>query len=81
MTAEPRHLTKDEEDDIVLLLSKTQVPVAAIAAMFEVTRAAVYGVRDRRGVRTHLGSPELMAGVRRLHGPKKPRTRARSRHR
>ncbi len=51
----------------MILLTKSSLPVSAIATMFDVTRAAIYGVRDRRSLPVHKGSPALMAGIRRLH--------------
>lgn len=56
-------LTKEQEDDIVLLLQAERFPVDTIAKLFNKTRAAIYGVRDRRGLKVHRGSKELMNGI------------------
>lgn len=56
-------LTKEQEDDVVLLLQSSNMTVNQIATLFNKTRAAIYGVRDRRNLKVHTGSKELMAGI------------------
>lgn len=67
-------LTKEQEDDIVLLLQRTEIPVNDIAKLFMISRAAVYQVRDRRHVDARKGSKELMAGIQRMKREKAKET-------
>ena len=47
---DPRHLSEIEQHDLKTLLQKTSIPVAVIAQMLDVSRAAVYQWRDKFGL-------------------------------
>lgn len=61
--AAPRHLSDKEQGEIELLLTKTDLTVVEIAKLYKVSRPAIYGLRDKLGLKVHRGSEALIAGV------------------
>lgn len=59
----PGYLTEQDQADIIVMLTKTQVPVTRIAKLFGVQRPSIYNLRDKHGLKVHRGSAQLMAGI------------------
>lgn len=64
------HLSAEAKADIGLLLSMSNLSVIQIADLYKVSRPTVYNLRDKMAIKTHRGSPELMAGIKRYKAEK-----------